>query len=203
MNLTLFNKRYSKILMNTRHKKRFHKLHAMVLQLNPKKVLDIGESALSEIIKRSGFELEILNIKDCNLEKDKIPFKENSFDLVIYAEVIEHLRKNHFNSLREIKRILKPNGKIIFSTPNKNSLHRLLYQDLSTYHFRLFGMKECKKFFDDLKMDILYSRYEKYLDFAKKDFKHFIYYLFVTFIPFFRESLLFVAKKTADVDKPD
>mgnify|MGYP001204078536 CR=1 FL=1 len=46
-----------------------------------------------------------------------MPFKDNFFDLVVCAWVFEHL-KNPQQSLKEIHRVLKPNGKLIFLTPN-------------------------------------------------------------------------------------
>jgi len=46
-----------------------------------------------------------------------LPFKTNQFDCVISLEVIEHLVKVE-GFLQEAKRILKPNGQLIISTPN-------------------------------------------------------------------------------------
>lgn len=48
----------------------------------------------------------------------KLPFKNNSFDIVISTEVIEHL-KIPTKMLSEIKRVLKPKGKAIITTPIK------------------------------------------------------------------------------------
>jgi len=199
---TLFNKLYFETLKTSNQKKyliynrkRFQKLYTIVLELKPKKILDIGESDFSTILKRSNLNLTIINKRNCDLEKDRIPYKQNTFDLVIYTEVIEHLRKNHFNSLREIKRILKPGGKVLFGTPNKNGLHRLLYTDLNDTHFKIFDLQECKQFFNKLHMKIIYNNYENYLDYPKKDLIHYIYYLIVSLVPFFRESLLIIAKK--------
>ncbi|AXV40953.1 bifunctional 2-polyprenyl-6-hydroxyphenol methylase/3-demethylubiquinol 3-O-methyltransferase UbiG [Methanobacterium sp. BAmetb5] len=50
----------------------------------------------------------------------KLPFKENSFDLVISFQVIEHLNTQDVNQyLKEVKRVLNKEGKFIVSTPNK------------------------------------------------------------------------------------
>lgn len=48
---------------------------------------------------------------------DNLPFKDNFFDLVVSAWVLEHL-KNPKKAFKEIYRILKPGGKVIFLTPN-------------------------------------------------------------------------------------
>jgi SAM-dependent methyltransferase len=46
-----------------------------------------------------------------------LPFANNSFDLVFMTEVIEHLL-DPSRTLNEIRRVLKPNGYLILSTPN-------------------------------------------------------------------------------------
>ena len=47
-----------------------------------------------------------------------LPFSENVFDIVTANMVFEHLN-NPLVQLKEIHRILKPGGKLIFHTPNK------------------------------------------------------------------------------------
>ena len=64
-----------------------------------------------------------INKKNCkkifklNFEKKKIPLQNNSIDLVLCLEVLEHLRQpNHF--LKEIVRLLKKDSIAVFSIPN-------------------------------------------------------------------------------------
>jgi SAM-dependent methyltransferase len=47
----------------------------------------------------------------------RLPFDDNSFDLVWCSEVMEHLRDPEF-SANEIRRILKDGGMMILTTPN-------------------------------------------------------------------------------------
>ena len=47
----------------------------------------------------------------------KLPFEENSFDLVICSEVLEHLDDYHA-AIDEIYRVLKPGGKFLPSVPS-------------------------------------------------------------------------------------
>lgn len=61
---------------------------------------------------------ESFNFQYFNIENDSFPYTDDSFDLVIFAEIIEHLLNDPCKVLREIKRILKPNGTLILTTPN-------------------------------------------------------------------------------------
>jgi SAM-dependent methyltransferase len=51
-------------------------------------------------------------------EKDRFPYDDNTFDLVTWCEVIEHLTENPVHALSEIYRVLKPGGVLVLSTPN-------------------------------------------------------------------------------------
>ena len=56
-------------------------------------------------------------VEICDLNSQKLPYTDNSFDLVTFTEVIEHI-ENHRYILSEITRVLKPGGFVILSTPN-------------------------------------------------------------------------------------
>ncbi len=84
--------------------------------------IDIAESAITQA-RADGLEAQV-----CNTETG-IDFKDAEFDAVIACEIIEHLYDTDF-FLKEIKRVLKPNGTVIISTPNLASLKnrfRLLF----------------------------------------------------------------------------
>lgn len=56
---------------------------------------------------------------DLDLEKQKFPFKDNTIDVITMLAVIEHLNpKSAPEVLKEAKRVLKPNGVIIVTTPS-------------------------------------------------------------------------------------
>ena len=68
------------------------------------KVIDINKTNCDKIFK-------------LDFEKKKIPLQNNSIDLIICLEVLEHLRQpDHF--LKEIMRLLKKNSIAVFSIPN-------------------------------------------------------------------------------------
>ena len=53
----------------------------------------------------------------CNLDKEKLPYKNNTFDEVYSAFNFEHL-KNPSSVLKEMVRVLKKGGRIIVKTDN-------------------------------------------------------------------------------------
>lgn len=59
-------------------------------------------------------------------DKAKIPFKDKFFDMIIAGEIIEHIYDTDY-FLQELKRILKPCGYLLISTPNVASLGRRLW----------------------------------------------------------------------------
>lgn len=66
-----------------------------------------------------------LNLVRVNGSAIQLPFTNNSFDLIIIQDVIEHLSDiNDFYF--EVKRVLKNKGKIYLSTPNKLSFFNFL-----------------------------------------------------------------------------
>ena len=54
------------------------------------------------------------------LDATSLPFADNSFDVVVSFEVIEHV-KDYERFLSEIHRVLRRSGKLIFSTPNREA----------------------------------------------------------------------------------
>lgn len=76
-------------------------------------------------------------LHDCNLG---LPFADNSLDLVISIEGIEHL-ENPTRFLRECQRVAKPGGTIIVTTPNVDSFRSRRYVFLKGYH-KFFGPGE-------------------------------------------------------------
>lgn len=60
------------------------------------------------------------------LSATRCPLSDGSFDVVIFAEVLEHLRVSPFRALTEIRRILKPEGLLLLATPNISRLSNIL-----------------------------------------------------------------------------
>jgi 2-polyprenyl-3-methyl-5-hydroxy-6-metoxy-1,4-benzoquinol methylase len=75
---------------------------------------------VAEIACQKGLKVKIQDIES------RFDFKDNFFDVVIAAEIIEHILDTDF-FIDEIKRILKSKGVLVLSTPNVASLGRRLF----------------------------------------------------------------------------
>lgn len=83
-----------------------------------------GEGVLVEKYKNKGFNITglDLNVENAFVKKGDIlnmPFDDNSFDIIFFLDVIEHLSVfDQPKALLELKRVLKDDGKLIISIPN-------------------------------------------------------------------------------------
>lgn len=64
-----------------------------------------------------------INYKICNIEKDSLPFNDETFNIVTLIEVIEHFIYSPSKVLKEIYRVLNKKGILILTTPNVASLN--------------------------------------------------------------------------------
>jgi len=108
------------------------------IRLNKKKVLEIGcgYGSLSVYMSKRGAKVNGVDIsseaikisrRNALLNKQKIifrqangenlPFKDQSFDLVVCCETLEHI-SNYKKAIDEIVRVTKNSGKIIITIPN-------------------------------------------------------------------------------------
>lgn len=63
-----------------------------------------------------------LDVVKCDIEHESLPFPDNSFDVAVFNELFEHLRIDPIFTMREVKRVLKPGGILLLSSPNLRSL---------------------------------------------------------------------------------
>jgi SAM-dependent methyltransferase len=63
-------------------------------------------------------ERHVIRFKHFNVEKDRFPYLKDSYDLVLFCEIIEHLTIDPVHTLVEINRLLRKGGYLIITTPN-------------------------------------------------------------------------------------
>jgi SAM-dependent methyltransferase len=73
-----------------------------------------------------------IDARHCDLNRDLIPFDNQSFDLVFAGEVIEHLVDTD-SFLSEVYRCLRPGGLVLITTPNLVSFENRLRILLGIY----------------------------------------------------------------------
>jgi 2-polyprenyl-3-methyl-5-hydroxy-6-metoxy-1,4-benzoquinol methylase len=100
-------------------------------------------------------------IKNMSFEEDVYP--ENHFDIINMHHVIEHI-DNPLKTMKEIKKILKPNGKLIIATPDFDSgaarlfgsKYRLLHDKT---HISLFSNESMHRMLRDFNFKIYKSEF--------------------------------------------
>lgn len=69
-----------------------------------------------------------LNFKKNDLSKEKLPYEDNSFDIIYSKSVIEHFYYPE-KIFVEIYRVLKPGGVVITLTPEWRYIYKTFYED--------------------------------------------------------------------------
>lgn len=89
---------------------------------------------------------DLFNVKKIDLETDDIPWEDNTFDIVICNQVLEHL-KNYKKIINDLIRVTKKDGYIIIGIPNLAHLINRMFLlfgkqpmciDLDSSHVRAF-----------------------------------------------------------------
>ncbi|MCA9641844.1 MAG: class I SAM-dependent methyltransferase [Myxococcales bacterium] len=94
-----------------------------------RRALDVGarEGDQTRWLRSRGYEVESIDVEpgfaDCKVVNvnDGLPFPDDHFDLIWCSEVIEHLEDPEF-ALGELRRVTKPGGDMILTTPNSYAL---------------------------------------------------------------------------------
>ncbi len=69
---------------------------------------------------------EGLDVRKCDIEKEPLPFPSESVDLIVFNEVLEHLRVDPLFTLSEINRVMRPSGTLLLTTPNLYAIQRIV-----------------------------------------------------------------------------
>ncbi len=121
--------------------------------------------------KRHG--IELMEIDDLAIPEELARVEENSIDVVLFCEIIEHLTFNPLPMWRALYRVLRPGGRIVITTPNCYgsanllrgmgrllkgdgagiSVEHILQMPTSRPHWKEYSLKELKRYFSLLSPD--------------------------------------------------
>jgi len=149
------------------------------------KILDIGTTPFTILIKNIYDGCDIYTIDYSNLFKDRceenginfnnhdlsngsIPFQQNEFDIVIFTEVLEHILISPTVLFKELYRVMRIGGQLIFGTPNFARLKNRMklargVSPLGQFHsdsihghghVREYTMNECLNIMNDVGFNI-------------------------------------------------
>lgn len=126
----------------------------------------------------SDYEDQFYATKNYNITN--IPEKENSFDLVICFHILEHIPKDE-KAIKELYRILKPNGTLLVQVPLKQGK---TYEDFSICkpeerliafgqedHVRIYGKEDLKTLIEKQGFKVNLTNYSK--NFKEKEKKYY------------------------------
>ncbi|TVR83694.1 MAG: class I SAM-dependent methyltransferase [Chitinophagaceae bacterium] len=203
----------------------------LVEKYSPKNghILDIGSAPFytTYLLREKGFQIQAIDINPenykpfinqtglevhkTNIETEKLPFEDSTFDVILFSEVFEHLRIDLINTMSEFKRVLKPGGILLLSTPNFFEIEKLfnlifkgrtapIYEEYKLLqehgfmgHVREYTAKDVKIFMEKLGYQCLKTHYRGKAPFnkgIKRYMRAFVHRIF----PRFRKWFLLVLK---------
>jgi ubiquinone/menaquinone biosynthesis C-methylase UbiE len=103
--------------------------------------IDISEKTIHDIqtqFKRIGKKAHFFI---CDAEK--LPFKDNFFDVIVSSHTLEHI-KNDTNVFLECTRVLKPGGELIMFVPGRKNGIATKQEILNYGHYRYYNLQRFK-----------------------------------------------------------
>ena len=150
-------------------------VHQMITHFCPEKgkVLDVGAGTgkMLQELKQSGWQIfgidthqeaikqskrRDIPIQLIDIAKQSLPYQDNSFDLVIALDTLEHIA-NDKKAIKEINRVIKPAGIIILTVPAYQWL--FCYWDKMLGHYRRYSSKTLKRLVNNSGLEILFLSY--------------------------------------------
>lgn len=99
-----------------------------------------GFDIAKEVIKKNKNKYICENLEFGVCSANSIPCKNNSFDIIVSCETIEHLNSEVADGfLAETKRLLKRNGYLFITTPNHNKTKT--FESINPYHINEYTME--------------------------------------------------------------
>lgn len=99
------------------------------------------------------------NIYEMPLEEFLLMHREEKFDIITFFEVFQQL-DNPLEFIKSLERLLKPNGKIILSTPSRNRLLlNLASWDFPPHHLSRWNKEAVSNLFKNINFEISYLKH--------------------------------------------
>lgn len=111
--------------------------------------VDLNQNAIT-FCKNKGF----TNVK--KMDASNLEFQDNSIDFIIIMDLLEHV-ENELYVLKEIKRVLKPNGKVFITVPAFRCLWGV--QDMIGQHKRRYRKNQLMILLKENNFRVLKSNY--------------------------------------------
>jgi 2-polyprenyl-3-methyl-5-hydroxy-6-metoxy-1,4-benzoquinol methylase len=192
------------------------------------KLLDVGIAYgfLTVLLQEQGWKCEGLEVSEnipvyCKLaEAHKIPihaghlgiktlpFENESFDAIIFSEVLEHLRLTPALAFCEFRRLLSKGGLLFVTTPNfsrltnvlkllagRNPVEKfpedILSEDITEHltHIREYTMREVRGLCEQQGFEIIQARYSRCMEKGRP------HSLLTALVPAWRGNLMVLARK--------
>ncbi len=122
-----------------------------VIPVGTGRCLDLGAGGgrLHQTIESLGYawigvDVQFSQSLTCLADGETLPFPDNTFDIVVMCQVMEHLR-NPWQTMREVRRVLRPNGLVYGSSSFLEPFHD------SYFHLSHWGLKAL---FDDTQFKV-------------------------------------------------
>jgi hypothetical protein len=217
------------------HTKRFEFLENKIIELSTEfgrektEILEVGRGPFTNRLRKRfskittmGFPIQRSVIANIESTPDSVPhlvFDLNetqspekwitvpAFQIIIFAEVIEHLTTAPEHVLAFLRTCLTSTGVIICQTPNAASFHnrikllvgrnpydRILLDNRDPAHFREYTKAELIEIAHKVGLEVVHHSYENYFGFEKKITKWID--IFTGWIPQFRRGQTIVFRRT-------
>jgi 2-polyprenyl-6-hydroxyphenyl methylase/3-demethylubiquinone-9 3-methyltransferase len=159
----------------------------------------------------SDHRIQLLGYEDLSSSSAFDDLDDDSIDVILFCEILEHITFNPVGMWRTFYRILRPGGRIIITTPNYYSLKclipslsrffsgggvgisvsEILHKKSYAHHWKEFSMNELRRYFESLSgdFDIQNQRYCSFNNLEHLNWKGQLAYNKKNLIPFFRKGL--------------
>jgi len=165
-------------------------------------------------VSKKAIEAAKENFKDQNqtlfelVEEDSLPFEENTFDVIVALNIIEHLEFPKRN-LEAILKILKPGGKLLVTTVNRHFRIWPWQKPWNEFHYREYSKasfkRELKRHFPQVELlgsvDVESPYYPYSFSFVfKRKFRLGIYYPTLNFLRNFLRPIMVAVRLKKPID---